>query len=290
MYYLAGRDAALAGLRAIAGNRQADLDDLRVPYRDWLGRRQPTVTIGGDITLRRTEFCDDPELKRAIIQLNTGHAESHADLAPEIFDAGTVRRRIAALEGALERLREVDTDVVDLFELVVNRVFVGGDNAVAGSTSSSIGVTWATLPNDYPSGDLVEFLVHEFTHHLLFIDDAMFQHYTDPQGAATRGLTLSPVRGVLRPLIFVLHSLVVAVEILKLRRGPVGTMPTTNFFHPDTQHLHDSCVACVRSIEASVESLSLLSPRGLALFNICRASLELHSPRPRPADSPRSER
>jgi len=278
VYHLGGRKVALAGLRRIAGDPEAGIDDLRTPYRDWLSTRQPAVTIGSESTAHRAEFCDDPELWKLLSSHPATEVQPNinSDYGPMGLNEDNPQGRKAALEGTLDQLREIDPDLGGIFDLVVNRICVGGwSTGVAGSSSADIGVIWAAMPEGYDSGDLAEFLVHEFTHHLLFIDEAAFGHYTDPQAAATGGMSLSAIRGIVRPLAFVLHGLVVAVEILRLRRGPVGALPSTGYVHPDTQHLYDSSVACVRSIEASTEIRPLLSRRGQALFDSCRATLEL---------------
>ena len=181
----------------------------RAPYWDWLTARQPAVTVGDRLIHRRTEFCNDPEVEKALLRIAAGATtvlRSDSDWTiTQSRDEHAIRRRIAGLENALDRLRELDRALGELFDLVVNRVFVTSHNtARGGSFPTAIGVIWANPPDGCETRDLAEFLIHELSHQLLFIDDAVLHHYTDPQAAAERGWALSAVRrgnaaAVLRP-------------------------------------------------------------------------------------------
>lgn len=105
--------------------------------------------------------------------------------------------------------------------------------AKAGSTSQAIGVIWANPKTTYSLHDMVEILVHEMTHHAMFIDEVRYVHYSYSAVTDKSTWARSAILNVPRPLDKVLHSAVVATEVLLMRANYIGH-PVITKVHPPT--------------------------------------------------------
>lgn len=65
--------------------------------------------------------------------------------------------------------------------------------------------------------DVMEMLLHELTHHLLFVDEHNYQHFTYPELIKKENYAFSAILNMMRPLDKVVHSIVVATELVKAR-------------------------------------------------------------------------
>ncbi|MGN5478871.1 hypothetical protein ACTMU2_23380 [Cupriavidus basilensis] len=78
---------------------------------------------------------------------------------------------------ALEELSLYSEDHRVLFDTVITDIFILPSSlAKAGSTSQAIGVIWANPRINYTLHDVMEMLVHELTHHAMFLDEVRYSH------------------------------------------------------------------------------------------------------------------
>jgi hypothetical protein len=109
--------------------------------------------------------------------------------------------------------------------------------------------------------DGVEGLLHELTHTLLMLDELRFSHYPDYQILKKpENLAKSAIRVEPRPLHSVVHSYVVAVEVLALRQrhAPADFSP---HLHAATPTLSVKTAQARESIGSLPNLDHLISPR-----------------------------
>jgi hypothetical protein len=114
-----------------------------------------------------------------------------------------------------------DGDLAALFEIGANCVISSaGDGSPASMTSGrALGLLWVNPRPTWSAADVVEAYVHELTHTLLTLDEHRYGHYHSYELLAEPSShAVSAIRNERRPLNLVFHSVVVAVELLALRR------------------------------------------------------------------------
>jgi hypothetical protein len=137
-----------------------------------------------------------------------------------------------------------------LFNTIITDIFILPSSvAKGGSTSQAIGVVWANPHIDYAIHDVMEMLLHEFTHHTLFIDELRYSHYNYPAIADKSSWATSAILNTPRPLDKVLHSAVVSIEILLLREQCIGH-PSCPRVHPPTDVMLSQLTQAITSIDS----------------------------------------
>ncbi len=268
-------------VRGSGGHADGDLLALKAEYNALL------VGLQGDAACNRggaPEFVDDrvdeARLLSAFIE-----APTENDILPAITAtvvADTIRARDpsyiaatrAATVAAAQHLYDRDPERGAVFGLIVNRLFCARlANNLGGSTHRSIGAVWINLPEATPLLDRVEFLMHELTHNLLFVDDRCHGHFASAAAFSLReGGATSAIRRTARPLYCVFHSLIVAVEIFALRTQVLGH-PEAPVLHPSSPVLLADCVATAASIREIPNWRGLFTARGRHLFDLCQVFL-----------------
>lgn len=129
------------------------------------------------------------------------------------------------------------------------------DCARGGSTSAALGVIWANPKLSYRIPDVVEFLMHELVHHAMFVDELCYGHYDYDLILSKDRWANSAILHVGRPVDKVLHSLVVASEILAFRNNVLG--------HPADPKVHPPSTELIKQAQASLMSLRQVVDREL---------------------------
>ena len=153
-------------------------------------------------------------------------------------------------------------------------VFCGGSaQAVGGTTSAAIGVVWGNPEKEWGECDYLEYFVHELTHTLMFLDELRFLHYKN-QDAMRDGenFSLSAILQVERPLDRVLHSIVVATEVLLLRKRNLVNHSQCQI-HPSTDHLVESTQRSIERLRSHPSRHYILTSRAWDIVEMCRSSL-----------------
>jgi hypothetical protein len=181
-------------------------------------------------------------------------------------------------ETQVRNLRSIHPTFGSIFDLAVNFVFAAASSDASGGTiNSALGVLWADPRPEWGEQDHFEFLIHELSHILLFLDEWRFQLFrsleelTDPDNYA-----LSAIRGVARPLDKTFHSIVVSTEVLIARDRLLG--------HPAEPLLHPTSPILIQGTQASIDSIRALIPRGILrpravdLLDLCEEALTTIDP------------
>jgi hypothetical protein len=100
------------------------------------------------------------------------------DVVSDTYAFDTLRMRTQKVRQALVRLLTLDDDFSSVFDIVIHSIFVRPSKPAkvahgshGGSSSASIGSIWLAVGDQVGERDIVEMLVHELTHHLMFIDE-----------------------------------------------------------------------------------------------------------------------
>ncbi len=181
---------------------------------------------------------------------------------------------IAKIQEHLSILLAVEPHLYFLFSLAVNVIFCGGSlHAVGGTTSAAIGVVWGNPEKGWKTCDYLEYFVHELTHTLMFLDELRFLHYKSLDLMYDKdNFSLSAILQAERPLDRVLHSIVVATEILSLRARCLVDHSGCQI-HPATDKLIESTQKAIAKLLSHPNRDKILTPRALEIIGICQNSL-----------------
>lgn len=171
---------------------------------------------------------------------------------------------------SLDFIKEISEDLSEVFELAINVIFfMRSDKASGGSTSGMPGVIWVNPKPHWCVKNRAEFLIHELTHNLLFLEEIIRALYSYDGMKKEEKWTRSAVLNKSRPLDKSFHSAVVGTEIL-LYRHQFSITPDQYCAHPPTAQLLKQTICSLHSCLAS----SLLKPRGQEILEICLKKLE----------------
>lgn len=153
-----------------------------------------------------------------------------------------------------------------LFGTIITDIFILPSTiAKGGSTSQAIGVMWANPHVDYSVHDVIEMLLHELTHHTLFLDELRYGHYNYLAITDDSTWARSAILNISRPLDKVLHSVVVSMEILLLREHHLG--------HPSKPKVHPPTAIMLAQLADAIASIDSV------LFNDSSVKCQLFKPR-----------
>ncbi len=274
MFYLLGEKECLRTLlllTAQGGNVAKTESELKARYFDFV------AGIGGP-ELRppnpeeRVTY-DDARIAK-IIAKYTQFARLN-DPAIEVLETPLEARKEAMghVLGAIDYLGSVNAGLRHVLELVIHTIFYHRSPVSGGgSVSSAPGVIWCSPRRFWTRGDIAEFLVHELSHNILFLDERRYEHYADYQALADESTyAKSAVRRTARSLDRTFHSLVVASEVLAFR-AEAGE-PADPGVHPRSADLRRACVETIDSIRAVTSRRKLVTDRFEEIMQRVEASL-----------------
>lgn len=162
--------------------------------------------------------------------------------------------------------------LVDL--IVTDMVILPSTVAYGGSTSDGLGIIWANPNLNWRMCDTAEFVVHELAHQCMFIDEICHGHYDYGLLMRRENWAQSAILHKLRPVDKVLHSVVVALELLHFREL-VGH-PASSKAHPPTTKLVRQTEAAIKSLQSTIaRAPTLLKPRAFQILDKCAEHLSV---------------
>lgn len=228
-------------------------------------------------------LVDDPEFEDIILE--AFYHESPLDDLPRyrdrtFFENGPERRPgisadVVRVDEALAKFSDHDRQFWRSFGFFVNYILCPYSRfSRGGSDSAAIGALFISRPESYSDRDLYEILVHEFSHTVMFLDELVEPHYADEQRMVhPDAYARAGISETLRPMDKVLHSLVVATEVLLHRERAIGHVDSTTI-HPPTRRLLRNLGATIESIRAVDAREGLLAARGRDLVARCSAVVD----------------
>ena len=278
MYYLYGQDEVLKTIARLARpfieKPIQNATDLETAFHSFLSSYQPSVPRPSFLGLH---WIEDAETEAKLRDLyNTVSILNDRDQSKQLGDRIPEHERLVlqnVAKEALDRLGKLEPKIFQCFQLVIDSLFYrASTSASGGSTSNAVGVIWMNNRVHWNKQDLVEFLIHELTHNLFFIDELCHLHYRNyDEIAKEENYSLSAILHTRRPLDKVVHSMVVSIEILSARAFLLG--------EPAETHVHPPSPLLIQKLDRSLLELgnkeSLLTERGNDVIPRIRKQLQL---------------
>lgn len=284
MYSLYGSDAIFRNLYILsepflAGKKVRRVSDLRQPYRDFLKFWYPAMPVNDNEDL----FINDAEIERKLAAAYSGSTlnDLHQDdIIGDSYSDTEKNRRVYQSQEALVELYQRDEVFAQIFDLVIHSIFIThtrttslGHQSHGGSASGAIGAVWLSMKKEVTKDDLKELFIHEITHHLLFIDELVYGHFDYKKILYKENFAYSSILNMMRPLDKVVHSMMVATEILLGRERHFSNKDNVTV-HPSDEHMIENVARSYHTIMNLPNLEDLLTLRSLELvessFQACQ--------------------
>lgn len=250
-----------------------DFAALKTAYQRYTASLQPGLPVSRSAEI---EFNNDPEdLAKFAAAFNEESDLRDIRSSLLLRDFQDAPKKLETARAAYERMSERYPELALLFKLAFNTIFsLPSAEAGGGSASSAVGVLWVNPRATWSENDMIEFLIHELTHNLVFLDERRFSHYVDLKKAVDKeNWALSAVLGRLRPIDKGVHSLIVATEILLFRDKHTGHDDRYRV-HPPSAILREKALRCADSLLSLKNRSELCRPRFIELTRMCQETLE----------------
>jgi hypothetical protein len=243
---------------------------LKKAYYDFLREAQPQVPKPEDINLSYKWKKEEVSLLLEIFK-----EDSVLDDFEEVFDLESKSESdglLTLVKKALEKIHKTIPSFAELIDLVIHTIFTFPSKlAGGGSTSAAIGCIWVDIRPHWVEQDVLEFLVHETTHNLVFIDELCYTHYTSyPEISKPENFARSAILNKPRTLDKVFHSILVSTEVLLFRQEHFG--------HPHKPCLHPPSHILLNQTNQSIDSIvaveRFLTDRAKFLLDQCTVKLK----------------
>lgn len=285
MLYLDGIDESIKSIYKMSSNsvssRVNSLSDLRFQYLSFLRDK-----AGHFVNQSPDVFISNAEDEQILVNKYLGDSAlddlNQSEILGAPFTDEERFRKIDELRSQFDRVFRVNPTFGDLFGLVIHSVFLRQTKeidpgtgkkvkAFGGSTSDSVGVIWLAAPRPLSDMDVAELLLHELTHNLLFIDEYCCRHYNYDEILKPENYAVSAIRKTPRPLDKVVHSIVVAVELLVAREDFIkDSYPGRCTVHPGSSELANNTDIAINSVLKLKNLDNLLAPRAIEILEQCR--------------------
>ncbi len=262
-----------------------DVRELRRYYLDFLKEIYPGLPVNDTADPFIEDQTTEATLASAFQMHDAlGNPDQQLGFIGEAYVASVKGAKIEQARAALGELLSVDNDLRSIFELVVHSVIIrapkqrGGRISHSSSAATAVGVIWLSYVDGLSKQDLQELFVHELVHQLLFIDDFLHDEFrydamSRPENYALTALSLTP-----RPMDIVIHSLVVAAELVNARSRWIGE-PAGPKVHPRTDSIVSTFWQSHGSLTALPSYNELVTPHIASIITKSTARMSRASPR-----------
>lgn len=179
---------------------------------------------------------------------------------------------LTVLKGGLDAFQGICPAHAGLLQLIISEIIVLPSTiANGGSTSQALGIIWANPSKSWRVVDAMEFLLHELTHHCMFIDELCNEHYEYKTILKKQFWSDSTILNRARPIDKVLHSIVVSTEILLLRENLISH-PASPRCHPPSSIMAiqlTNAIGSLWNMATKNKEVEILKPRALDLLQNC---------------------
>jgi hypothetical protein len=251
-----------------------NLNDLKLPYFKFLEKQQPDCPVNYSDSIFILENEIEEKLKNAY-SIGVLDDLKQSILIGEEYNLEEKIKRINKVIKALEILKKLDEDLFSLLTTTIHSIFIRNYNQLlgtsgthGGSSSGAIGVIWLTVNDNVTEYDLVELLIHELTHNLIFIDELNRPQFVYNEIKKKENYAHSSILTMNRPLDKVVHSIIVAAELL-LTREKLMNFDYVKNIHPETVVMRKNILNSIESVKNMKNIDDVLMPRGKELVQIC---------------------
>lgn len=186
------------------------------------------------------------------------------------FSDDEIKERELFVINALNNIRLINSELYDIFQICIDSIFFRSSiDAGGGSTSNAIGVIWVNNKFHWTLQDMTELLIHELVHNLVFIDELRHLHYHNYDLLhKEENFAKSAILNTERPIDKVLHSIIVAVELILARRDYLGE-PKEHYVHPSSDKLLFQALNSIKSLYNLPNYNELMTDRGKYIVSRC---------------------
>lgn len=135
-----------------------------------------------------------------------------------LYDAAILEKNVELVERSLAELNRLNPELSELFQLAVHAVILCGSGqnqegrrAHGGTSNRCIGVIWLNIHPGLSVENIIEMLIHELTHTLVFLDELIHAHFNYYTIGKEQYWALSSILKKTRPMDKVVHSIVVSM-------------------------------------------------------------------------------
>ncbi|TSJ81272.1 MAG: HEXXH motif-containing putative peptide modification protein [Candidatus Cardinium sp.] len=252
--------------------------ELKPFYLKFLKKHQPVQPIPD--TLSISFIADTIGIWTQLNPESSGNAldDIHQQsMIGEAYSTDEQAQHLEALKLGYLHLTESNTELKALFDLIIHTIFLRKSRTIdqhisfGGSSSAGIGLIWISGHGALDRADIAELLLHELTHHQLFIDERCHMHYNYAALCKPENFSSSAILNKKRPLDKVVHSIIVATEII-LARNKFLTQQETKV-HATSKDLMAKAVAAIKETMRMANINELLSERTRKMLEKAEASL-----------------
>ena len=248
------------------------VQDLKLALLSFYEYYLPSIPVNRSEDVFIMDECVEDRLGKAFASSKLDDLNQDKTLGPAY---GLIEKaaKIELARTALHRLFHASPMVEAVFSTVIHSVFFRQNNpnsqpSAGGSTSGALGAIWLSGADNLVVDDYMELFVHELTHHLIFIDELNVAQFDYGTIADKRYFSRSAILRKERPIDKVLHSVIVATELVASRRkflikGSGGTV------HPSTAAIAAETIASCEAVLGMEDVDMVLHPRGRELVEKC---------------------
>ena len=271
------KNVYLLASKYVANQRLTDTRDLRRYYLEFLARHQPHQPIPHAQTL----LVCDPDIE---VKLKDAYGTSQLnDLNQQamIGEAMTPEEKAplaSLIEDGLGYMSQASPELKSVFDLVIHSILLrrssktsAGGLSFGGSSSTAMGTIWISGHGKLTKFDIAELMVHELTHHLLFIAERCKAQFFYSEMILPENYARSAILNKQRPLDKVVHSIVVSTEVLLARAHFLGEHDV--IIHPDSATMRQNSLHSIDEVLALPRLNKVVTPWTIALLERCRAAL-----------------
>ena len=241
------------------------IDDLRAIYLSFL----KLATINAPVNESKDVFITNLETEKKLadafhMENSLGNPDQKRGFIGEEFSAMVKDEKVDLARNALNNLRQLDNDFRTVFDLVVHSIVIrqanssNGPVAHSSSTACAVGTIWLSMEDSLNEADIQELFIHELAHQLLFIDDFLYRDFDYERMSKHENFGLTAISLSPRPLDIVIHSILVAIELIRARQLYLGE-PANPSVHPRSADIIKTLGTSIKSLEDASEYKDLIT-------------------------------
>lgn len=272
------KNVYLLGHRYMAGRPVTHAVDLKSYYLDFLAEHEPNVPVNRGLDPFISDTGTEERLKDAYRASSLNDLKQQ-QIIGEAFDPAEREALIGRVRDGYAHLSGASRDLQAVFDLAVHSVFFrrstrtdAGAVSFGGSSSTAMGAIWISGHGALTKFDVAEFLVHELTHHLLFLSERCRAQFHYKEMIKPENFAQSAILNKRRPLDKVVHSVAVSTELLLARRSFLGERAV--MVHPDTDTMTERTLRSIDEILLMPNRDKVITPWTIELLERCQDALK----------------
>lgn len=278
MYYLLGLEKNLETIATVSKSflkcegKQLTFSTLKSAYFQFTQYTQPKIPISNNVS--EVTFVNDVKLQEQLIEIFLDRpikGTNHRTISNVTFNGIDKNQELISkydlVRKSLRHYKERNENLHFLTQLLFTYIFAIKINGVACAT---IPKALGLLLIDHKLwniNDMCEMLVHETTHQLVTLDEYRYEYYLNQQKLFNpENYCISTLRKTKRPVNKVIHSLIVAYEIINYRKNILASNENVTI-HPGTDILKKQIFKTLESLDRP-QIKNNLSTRAIYLIDL----------------------